>query len=103
LEAVNVLSTIELLHLSVTSSRPRLLYVSGGRQWFSEEEDDEDVAKELATSIGYSQTKFVSEVVVKRASCHCERGYSNLAVVKPGLVIGTPHEGTANIDTSSSV
>jgi len=98
LEAVNVLSTIELLHLSVTGSRPRLSYVSGSRQWLSENEDDENIANELAVSIGYNQTKFVSEVVVRRAARRCEPGHCNLAVVKPGLVIGTPYEGIANTD-----
>ena len=96
LEAVNVLSTMDLLRLSVTGERPRLAYISGGRQWLSENEDDESVANEISKSIGYSQTKFVSEVVAKRTAHRCEPGHNNIAIIKPGLIIGTSQEGIAN-------
>ncbi|RAO66311.1 uncharacterized protein BHQ10_002323 [Talaromyces amestolkiae] len=98
LEAVNIGSSVELLQLAVTGSRPRLVYVSGGRQWKSEHECDEDVALFLANDIGYSQTKFVAEAVIRRAALRTSPDCSNISIIKPGLVIGTAQEGVANID-----
>lgn len=89
---------MELLKLAVTGSHPRFSLVSGGRQWLSEHEDDELVAKELAHSLGYSQTKFVSEVITKRAAYRCPPGLCNISIIKPGLIIGTLTEGIANKD-----
>ncbi|KAK3944863.1 hypothetical protein QBC46DRAFT_445730 [Diplogelasinospora grovesii] len=103
LEATNVHSTVELLRLAVTAREMRFVYVSGGRESDSspDEEREEDVAEELsaADAVGYSQTKFVAEALVKRAAlrccCCCRR---RLAITRPGLVIGTPTEGVANAD-----
>ncbi|WQF82104.1 Putative AMP-dependent synthetase/ligase domain, Condensation domain, AMP-binding, ANL [Colletotrichum destructivum] len=98
LEAVNVGSTVQLLGLAIRNPSPRFAYVSGGRQWRSEVERDEDVALELAGAMGYSQTKFVAEVLVKRAADRSRSLWRNIAVYRPGLVIGTATEGVANLD-----
>ncbi|KAK1996788.1 amino acid adenylation domain-containing protein [Colletotrichum falcatum] len=98
LEAVNVGSTAQLLGLAIRRPSLRFAYVSGGRQWKQSPEADGDVARELADSIGYSQTKFVAEVLVKRAAERCLPAARNIAVFRPGLVIGTPAEGVANLD-----
>ncbi|OBR06389.1 Amino acid adenylation domain-containing protein [Colletotrichum higginsianum IMI 349063] len=98
LEAVNVGSTVQLLRLAIRNPSLRFAYVSGGRQWRSEVERDEDVALELASAMGYSQTKFVAEVLVKRAAERCRPLWRNIAVYRPGLVIGTATEGVANLD-----
>ncbi|TDZ15057.1 Nonribosomal peptide synthase atnA [Colletotrichum orbiculare MAFF 240422] len=99
LEAVNVLSTVQLLRLAVHTPTLRLAYVSGGRQWSSADEDDDaKVAKTLSASMGYSQTKFVAEVLVKRAARRCPAAHANAAVFRPGLIVGTPTEGVANVD-----
>lgn len=48
--------------------------------------------------MGYSQTKFVAEAVIRRAALRSPPGHSNISIIKPGLVIGTAQEGVANID-----
>ncbi|KAF8865399.1 acetyl-CoA synthetase-like protein [Acephala macrosclerotiorum] len=99
LKPANVNSTVELLKaINAASSqpRPRFVYVSGGR--FFEGLDDHTAAKKLATLDGYSQTKFLSEMLVrssaKRAIASGHNHY--MSVVKPGLIIGTEAEGIAN-------
>ena len=99
LKPANVMSTMELLSvLSVSrySHRPpRFVYVSGGRDFGSEVSDDE-ATERLASVEGYSQTKFVSELLVKnfaeKSKAHC----LDTRIVKPGLIIGTADEGVAN-------
>ncbi|KAK2028470.1 amino acid adenylation domain-containing protein [Colletotrichum zoysiae] len=98
LETVNVGSTAQLLGLAIQHPSLRFAYVSGGRQWKRSLETDEDVARELADSIGYSQTKFVAEVLVRRAAERCFSTARNISVFRPGLIIGTPTEGVANLD-----
>ncbi|KAK1962683.1 amino acid adenylation domain-containing protein [Colletotrichum sublineola] len=98
LEAVNVGSTAQLLGIAIQHPSLRFAYVSGGRQWKSGPETDESIALELADSIGYSQTKFVAEVLVKRAAERCLPTARNIAVFRPGLIIGTPTEGIANLN-----
>ncbi|KAI1812776.1 non-ribosomal peptide synthetase [Poronia punctata] len=105
LEAVNVGSTMELLRLAIAVPRMNFVYVTGGRESTGdqEEEREQDVVEELSTSdaLGYSQTKFVAEAVVKRAAL-CRSSSSvhtrRISVVSPGCVIGTPTEGVANAD-----
>ncbi|KAI3537520.1 amino acid adenylation domain-containing protein [Colletotrichum filicis] len=98
LEAVNIHSTVQLLGIAVQNPALRFAFVSGGRQWKSAEERDEDIARELSDSMGYSQTKFVAEVLVKRAAERCPVSQRNIGVFRPGLIIGTPAEGVANLD-----
>ncbi|KAH8886122.1 amino acid adenylation domain-containing protein [Thozetella sp. PMI_491] len=98
LEAVNIGSTVQLLGLAVRNPSLRFAYVSGGRQWKSEDEIDEQVARELSDSLGYSQTKFVAEILTKNAALRCATGKRNISVFRPGLIIGTSTEGVANTD-----
>ncbi|OHF00689.1 amino acid adenylation domain-containing protein [Colletotrichum orchidophilum] len=99
LEAVNIQSTVQLLNIAVQNPALHFAYVSGGRQWKGIQEQDEDVAQELSDAMGYSQTKFVSEVLVKRAAERCQLvRRRNIGVFRPGLIIGTPAEGVANLD-----
>ncbi|KAK2778742.1 hc-toxin synthetase [Colletotrichum kahawae] len=98
LEAVNVRSTVRLTALAIRNPNLKFTYISGGRQCRSADELDEDVARELSESMGYSQSKFVAEVLVKRAAERCPPGERNIAVFRPGLIIGTPTEGVANTD-----
>jgi thioester reductase-like protein len=99
----NVKSTVQLLHLAVGAPNTRFVYVTGGRMGVTEDEREEDVARELLTAgatdaDGYGQTKFVAESVVRRAALRCSPGQARLAVAAPGLVIGTPAEGVPNTD-----
>ncbi|PHH81423.1 hypothetical protein CDD82_813 [Ophiocordyceps australis] len=100
LEAANVKSTVELLRTVVAAPRMKLVYVSGGRDGEDEDEDESLVAQELGGpgAIGYSQTKFVAETVVKRAATRCPVNSKRLSIVTPGLVVGTPTEGVPNAD-----
>ncbi|RAH79137.1 hypothetical protein BO86DRAFT_436606 [Aspergillus japonicus CBS 114.51] len=95
LRAANVDSTAELIKAAVSSpARPRLVYVSGGHRWHPDE-DDREIAAEVAHANGYAQTKYVSELLVKQFA---GRYASQFAIVKPGLILGTPEEGVANTD-----
>lgn len=49
-------------------------------------------------AIQYSQTKFVAEVVVRRAARRISSETNRLVVTNPGWVIGTPTEGYSNPD-----
>ncbi|KAJ0382654.1 hypothetical protein COL922a_012104 [Colletotrichum nupharicola] len=98
LEAVNVRPTVQLTALAIRNPNLKFTYISGGRQCRSADELDEDVARELSEAMGYSQSKFVAEVLVKRAAERCPPGERNIAVFRPGLIIGTPTEGVANTD-----
>ena len=99
LEAANVASTAEMLRATALSRRMKFVYVSSARHQTPSEEEDEDIIRDLvANSNGYSQTKFVSEALVRRAALRSPKGSDKFAVVSPGLVIGTPSEGVANAD-----
>ncbi|KAJ9487561.1 hypothetical protein VN97_g5749 [Penicillium thymicola] len=95
LRAANVNSTAELIKAAISSpARPRLSYVSGGSRWHVGE-NDQDIAREIAHANGYAQTKYLSELLIKQiASSHPNQ----FAIVKPGLILGTPEEGVANTD-----
>ncbi|PYH68480.1 non-ribosomal peptide synthetase, partial [Aspergillus vadensis CBS 113365] len=87
LEAANVGSTMELLEVALRCPSMRFVYITGGRPWKAHEE--EDVVAELSApdAIPYSQTKLVSEVVVRRAATRKIPGSStptpagNIAVI----------------------
>ncbi|KAF7899054.1 uncharacterized protein EAF01_008267 [Botrytis porri] len=98
LKAANVTSTFDILkNITGAISPPRFVYVSGGRD-FEGDMDDNTTASKLKGLDGYSQTKFVSELVVRnfaqRATSFAQGNH--VSIVKPGLIIGTTREGVAN-------
>ena len=99
LKPANVISTLELLSLLTVSKcrhrPPSFVYVSGGRD-FGEEVSDDEVAKMLASVDGYSQTKYVSELLVKNVMRKSRAPALDIHIVKPGLIVGTAEEGIAN-------
>ncbi|KAJ4159128.1 uncharacterized protein LMH87_008041 [Akanthomyces muscarius] len=87
LEAVNVGSTMELLRLAIAAPHMAFVYVTGGRESTGDQEREEDVVEELSTSdaLGYSQTKFVAEAVVKRVALRSSWApVRRISVVSPG-------------------
>lgn len=98
LKPANVISTLELLSIVTTPNchpQPRFVYVSGGR--YVEDDMSEFDAAELLSSVeGYSQTKFVSELLVKQFVQGPGADAHRIHIVKPGLIIGTAEEGVAN-------
>jgi amino acid adenylation domain-containing protein/thioester reductase-like protein len=100
LKPANIDSTFDILRaISGPSQRPKLVYVSGGRS-FDERESDESIATKLSGLDGYSQTKFVSELMVRNFAQRAEDLGQNhhISIIKPGLIIGTADEGIANTD-----
>ncbi|KAF7868586.1 hypothetical protein EAF04_005117 [Stromatinia cepivora] len=98
LKAANVTSTFELLkNISGAISPPKFVYVSGGRD-FEGEMDDSTTAMKLNGLDGYSQTKFVSELLVRNFAQRAigSAQDNHVSIVKPGLIIGTTREGVAN-------
>lgn len=95
LRAANVQSTVELMKVTVSSPVcPCLVYVSGGLPWHPGETDAE-LAEIVKGANGYAQTKYLSELLVEQlASSRPDQ----FAIIKPGLILGTPEEDVANID-----
>jgi amino acid adenylation domain-containing protein/thioester reductase-like protein len=97
LRAANVDSTVDLVQAALMNpAHPRLVYVSGGHTW-DPNDDDSSLALQLSSSNGYSQSKFVAEMVVKHFADKSPR-QGQFSIIKPGLIIGTPEEGVANAD-----
>lgn len=98
LKVANVKSTIDTLkNITGGDSPSRFVYVSGVRD-FQEELDDSTNAIKSKALDSYSQTKFVSELIVRnfaqRATSLAQRNH--FSIFKPGLIIGTPRQGVAN-------
>ena len=71
------------------------VFVSGGQQLRAGDVDDMDVAEEVARSNGYSQTKFLSEWLVKEYALRVASSQQRISIVKPGYIIGTAGYGMA--------
>ena len=99
LKAANVTSTVDLLSVVAATDHlrcpPHFVYVSGGRD-FGDEIGDIEAARLLSSVEGYSQTKFVSELLVKQIMQRSRSERRHVHITKPGLIIGTAHEGVAN-------
>ncbi|KAG7001438.1 hypothetical protein G7Y79_00031g065530 [Physcia stellaris] len=63
---------------------------------FGDELSDVEAARMLASVEGYSQTKFVSELLVKKFREKFAPHPLDICIVKPALIIGTAKEGVAN-------
>ena len=99
LKATNVDSTADLLRAATDSSYlSSFVFVSGGQQLRVGEDNDVDIAEEIAASNGYAQTKFLSEMMVKRhATADFSRSH-HVTIVKPGFIIGGTSDGLAVVD-----
>lgn len=93
LKASNVNSTAELLSLPFCSE---IHIVSGGHILI--EDDEQKIAAMLAASNGYSQTKFISELLIKNYIRRLSPDNHHVSIVKPGIIIGTAREGVSNTD-----
>ena len=99
LKAANVDSTINLLNVaSQSTALTDFVFVSGGQQLRIGEADDIDITEEVARSNGYSQTKFVSEIMVKEYARTVAPGQQRVSIVKPSYIIGTASDGIAIAD-----
>lgn len=101
LKASNVMSTFQLLSLLSQSASPmRLTYISAGLA-DAEGKGDRELGAMLAPADGYSQTKFISELLVKsyaeKNDHNCGRN-RYISIVRPGLIIGTAENGVSNVD-----
>ncbi|PQE24211.1 non-ribosomal peptide synthetase protein [Rutstroemia sp. NJR-2017a BVV2] len=95
LKAANVTSTFSLLKLISTAlSPPKFVYVSGGRD-LAQNMNDKEIAAMMGNQDGYSQTKLVSELLVRNFARRATTN-QHISTVKPGLIIGTAKEGVAN-------
>ena len=99
LQAINVDSTVDLVRAASRSAAlTDFIYVSGGQRLRITEDDDMEIAEEVARSNGYAQSKFLSELVVKKYAQEMASHQQRISIIKPGYIIGTPEEGIANID-----
>ena len=93
LKAANVDSTVDLLNVaSQSTALTEFVFVSGGQQLRIGEADDDDmdmITDEVARSNGYSQTKFLSELIVKEYARTLAPAQQRVSIVKPGYIIGT--------------
>lgn len=99
LKATNVDSTVDLLDAaSQSASLLDFVYVSGGQQLRIENDDELEIAEEVAQFNGYAQTKFLSELIVKEYASAMAASQQRISVIKPGYIIGSVAEGTAIAD-----
>ncbi len=98
LKAVNVLSTLELLKITACASHiSTLVYVSGGEKPKINASDASSASLDhLSDAGGYTQTKFVSEQLVRKCVDHAAFQTKSLRIVKPGYIIGSIRKGIAN-------
>ena len=69
--------------------------MSGGR-YFGDEVSNNETARALSMVEGYSQTKSISELLIKQNVGSSKGSALNVQIVEPGLIIGTTQEGVAN-------
>ncbi|KAI4277633.1 MAG: hypothetical protein L6R38_005416 [Xanthoria sp. 2 TBL-2021] len=99
LKATNVDSVVDLLTaVSDSASLTDFVYVSGGRTPQVEDEDDAQIAEEIGRSNGYTQTKFLSELLVKEYARVVAPSNQRISIVKPGYIIGSKDDGIAATD-----
>ena len=98
LRATNVLSTMQILKLALAGAGPlqHCTYVSGGEMHLSEIAVADDSSC-LLSAVGYSQSKFASDVLVHRCMARAPAG-QRINMVKPGIIIGTATEGISETD-----
>nr|POF13497.1 nonribosomal peptide synthetase fmpe [Quercus suber] len=97
LRPANVDSTVQLLNVMLSSPAcPKMIYISGGVKL--DESDRKAVGESLSRATGYSQTKFLSEALVRECTRCLPAAQNVLSIVKPGLIIGSPEHGVANAD-----
>ena len=98
LKAVNVNSTLELLQIIAhTTHISKLVYVSGGEKPNSNASEASSASLDhLTDASGYTQTKVLSEQLVRKCIDHAAFQMISLRIVKPGYIIGSVHKGIAN-------
>ncbi len=99
LRGPNVVSTVELLRAaSLSPAHPKYVFISGGIN--TDVNGDRDaISKQLVQhGNGYSQTKFVSEMLIHHTASQLAAGQNRVSTIKPGRIIGTEEHGIANVD-----
>ena len=98
LKAVNINSTLELLQITAHATHvSKLVYVSGGEKPNSTTCDAPSTSLDhLTDASGYTQTKVMSEQLVRKCVDHAAFQKISLRIVKPGYIIGSIHKGIAN-------
>ncbi|KAH9997471.1 putative nonribosomal peptide synthase [Xylariaceae sp. FL0662B] len=97
-KATNVSSTVELLKAVNSREEPlhSFVFVSGGQQLGFDDRDDVKYATRAVNGSGYSRSKAVSELIVKRFAEQQDPKARHVRVVKPGFIIGDSEQGVAN-------
>ncbi|KAL9012860.1 MAG: hypothetical protein Q9180_009067 [Flavoplaca navasiana] len=99
LKAINVDSIMDLLTAAADSaSLTNFVYVSGGQTPKLQEENDGRVVEEISQSNGYSQSKFLSELLVKEYSHMIAPSKQRVCIIKPGYIIDSREDGIAARD-----
>ena len=97
LKATNVHPTVELLKITAGAANlSTFAYVSGGRKPSLAEESESLGAIQTGQSNGYTQSKWVSESVVKSCFGHASFQTKCLRVINPGYIIGSSENAIAN-------
>ncbi|KUL87677.1 hypothetical protein ZTR_05888 [Talaromyces verruculosus] len=96
LEAANVTSTIQFLQILAhpSCSFTGLTYLSALVPSV-ENKSDRQIAQELSSADGYTQSKFTSELLIKEF----KKSYPNpISIIRPGLIMGSTANGICNVD-----
>ncbi|KFZ19179.1 hypothetical protein V501_00783 [Pseudogymnoascus sp. VKM F-4519 (FW-2642)] len=96
LRTPNIESALQLLRITEASpASPKFIYISGGVKK-SIKELLVVSADELFSNSGYSQTKIMTESILREIASRLPAGQNRISVIKPGLVISPT--GIANVD-----
>ena len=97
LKASNIHPTKELLAItSGASNLSTFIYISGGRQPSALEISESMHVLQASHTNDYGQSKFVAECLVRKCMDHAAFEAKCLHIIRPGYIIGAPHNGIAN-------
>ena len=98
LKAVNVLSTVELLQITAQAIHiSTLVYVSGGQKPNINAYEASSASRSyLSDAGGYTQSKYVSEQLVRSCVGLVTFQTKSVRIVKPGYIIGSIDNGIAS-------
>ncbi|GKU18054.1 unnamed protein product [Fusarium langsethiae] len=98
LKATNVTSTVQILQAINNRANPlqSFVYVSGGQPLSFDSEDDESILQKALQGSGYTRSKAMSEMLVRRFAEQAEYKVKNIQIIKPGYIMGDAKRGMAN-------
>ncbi|RBR10285.1 uncharacterized protein FIESC28_09535 [Fusarium coffeatum] len=98
LKATNVTSTVQILQAINNRTNPlqSFVYVSGGQPLSFDSKDEESILQKALQGSGYTRSKAMSEMLVRRFAEQTEDKVKHIQIIKPGYIMGDAKKGMAN-------